>query len=333
MRSRSLQHSILRSLPVVAAVMAFAACGAGDDPLGPSTEPAASPSAVNPGAPDNLTALISADRIAWISYRTGWMELFKMDNQGGSVSQLTSLKTTLQGVSWSWDNKKLATVRYRAIDLYHGHNDIWVINADGTNGHWARAQTSAWDFGDPSWSPDGSRIVMTVYVGGTTKTLGWLEPATGKAGLFWYPGGGAVLGWQPSYNKAGTKIIFVGPTGFTVEQIYPDGSGHKVRISADAWISHPQFSPEGARIAYQKGVSPGNVDIYVKNFSTGVTTRLTSVTAVDAFPSWSPDGTKLAFMSDRSGKDQIYTMSAATGVDVLRITNTSATEWAPVWSH
>jgi Tol biopolymer transport system component len=328
---------MLRSLPVLAALVAFAACGDGESPLDPTTEPTtAAPTetaAVTPVGTDIPAALITSQRIAWISYRTGWTELYKMDPQGAQVAQLTALKTTLQGVAWSWDNKQLATIRYRGTDAFHGHNDIWVVNADGTNGHWARAQPSAWDFYDPSWSPNGSRIVMTVYVGGTTKTLGWVEPATGKAGLFWFPGGGGVLGSQPSYNKAGTKIIYVGPTGFTVEQINPDGSGHKVRISPNAWVAHPQFSPDGTKISYQNGASPGNIDIYVKNFTTGVSTRLTSAAAVDAFASWSPDGTRMAFMSNRSGKNQIYTMNAATGGGLVRITNTNVEEWAPVWSH
>ena len=65
----------------------------------------------------------------------------------------------------------------------------------------------------------------------------------------------------------------------------------------------------------------------------GLTTRLTLSTAVDAFPSWSPDGTEIAFMSNRSGKDQVYTMDAATGGSQLRITHTSVEEWAPAWGH
>ena len=336
MRSPSLQHPMLRSLSALAALVAFAACGA-DSPLDPSTEPtAAAPTetaAVTPAASDNLAALITSQRIAWTSYRTGWTELYKMDQLGIQSTQLTTLKTLLQGpAAWSWDSKQLATIRYRGVDAFHGHNDVWVINADGSNGHWARAQPSAFDFYTPSWSPDGSRIVMTVDVKGT-KTLGWMEPATGKAGLFWLPGGGAVLGRDPSYNKAGTKIIYVGPTGFTVDQINPDGSGHVVRISPNAWVSHPLFSPVGNKISYELGASPGNIDIYVKNFGTGVTTRLTWNAAVDRFASWSPDGAEMVFMSNRTGKDQIYTMNAAAGGGVLRITHTSVEEWAPSWAH
>jgi Tol biopolymer transport system component len=327
MRSHRLLHPRLRFLPVLAAAVAFAACGEGDGPLDPTTDPTVATAT-------ETAAILTSQRIAWISYRTGWMELYKMDPLGSQVAPITSFKGgVVQGVSWSWDNKQLATIRYRGVDAFHGHNDVWIVNADGTNGHWARPKPSAWHFYDPSFSPDGKRIVMTVNLGGSTKTLGWIELATGNAGLFWFPGGGGVLGSQPSYNKAGTKIIYVGPTGLTVDQINPDGSGHKVRISPNAWVTHPMFSPDGTKILYQKGASPGNVDIYVKNFTTGLTARLTSNAAVDAFPSWSPDGSRIAFMSNRSGKNQVYTASAATGGNLQRITNTSVEEYAPVWSH
>lgn len=334
MRFPSLRHPILRSLPALAAVVAFAACGAGDSPLEPASDPATPAPAqdvpASPSAPDNLITGITSQTIAWISYRTGWTELYKMDPLGAQVTQVTFLKNTLQGVSWSWNDKQLATVRYRPIDAYHGHNDIWIVNVDGSNGHWARAQTFPYNLYDPSFSPDGSRIVMTVDVNGT-KALGWIELATGKANLFWKAGGGAVLGWKPTYNKAGTKILY--STGFHLEQINPDGSGHAVRVSPAAWVDHGLFSPDGKKIVYELGAFPGNIEIYVKDFSAGITKRLTNNAAVDRFASFSPDGTKLVFMSNRSGKNQVYTMDAATGGNVVRITKTSVDEWAPAWGH
>src|SRR5437868_9539816 len=147
MRSPSLTHTILRFLPLFAAALAFSACGDGESPLAPSSEPT-TPAAAEPAAV--VANVVTSKTIAWISYRTGWTELYKMDPLGIQSSQLTALKTSLQGLSWSWDNKRLATVRYRGIDASHGHNDIWIVNADGSNGHWARTQTFPYDVYDPS---------------------------------------------------------------------------------------------------------------------------------------------------------------------------------------
>jgi Tol biopolymer transport system component len=60
-------------------------------------------------------------------------------------------------------------------------------------------------------------------------------------------------------------------------------------------------------------------------------TRLTNNTDYDAFPAWSPDGTKIAFTTDRDGDYEVYTMNAD-GTDQTNITNNTAVDWAPAWS-
>jgi Tol biopolymer transport system component len=335
MRSPSSVHPILRSVLVPALAAALAACGGGDgpfDPAGESTaESAARSAASSPVPTEGLAALATSERIAFGS--SGPLSsVWKVDPTGSQRAPLFTQASGAHSPAWSWDNLSVAMVRPR---LNNGvtHNDIWIVNADGSNGHWARTQPFPYDLNDPSFSPDGSRIVMTVNVGGT-KTLGWMEPATGKAGLLWFPGGGAVLGTRPSFNKAGTKILYVGQHNNTIEQINPDGSGHQVRISANASLDYPSFSPDGTRIAYEKGPRDGNTDIFVKNLTTGVTARLTFSTAADSHPSWSPDGVRIAFMSTRIGNRQLYTMKAATGGDVLRISKDSYyAEYDPAWTH
>jgi len=64
----------------------------------------------------------------------------------------------------------------------------------------------------------------------------------------------------------------------------------------------------------------------------GTTTRLTNSASMDVQPSWSPDGSKIAFSSDRTGSFQIYTMNA-NGGSQLRITHTTTKEMYPSWSH
>jgi Tol biopolymer transport system component len=328
------RHPMLRSVLALAFVAVFEGCGGNDGPLDPatgSTAESSAPSAASSPVPaQDLASLTTSQRIVFGSYSS---TVYKMDPQG---SQREVILTHLPGAHapvWSWDNTKLAMVSARSSNGVT-RDDILVLNADGTNEHWARSQASAWDFEDPSWFPNGSRILMTVKVGGTTPTLGWLEPTTGQAGLFWFPGGGAVLGTRPSFNKTGTKILYVGRYGNTIEQINPDGSGHTVRISAGVKLDYPSFSPDGGRIAYQKGPTGGNTDIFVKNLTTGVITRVTFSTAADGHPSWSPDGVRIAFMSKRTGARQVFTMKAATGGDVVRLSTGNYTEdYDPSWTH
>ena len=52
------------------------------------------------------------------------------------------------------------------------------------------------------------------------------------------------------------------------------------------------------------------MDIYVLDVDDGGVTRLTEDPSDDRYPSWSPDGRRITFSSDRDGNPEIYTMSS-----------------------
>lgn len=75
----------------------------------------------------------------------------------------------------------------------------------------------------------------------------------------------------------------------------------------------------------------GNHDIFSMDLDGTNQTRLTTSSAYDDQPKWSPDSNKIAFMSDRDGNFEIYTMNAD-GTAQTRITNDSFAEGFPAWS-
>jgi Tol biopolymer transport system component len=61
-------------------------------------------------------------------------------------------------------------------------------------------------------------------------------------------------------------------------------------------------------------------------------TMLTNSSKDETWPSWSPDGTKIAFESDQDGNGNIYAMNASDGSNQTRLTNSTANDCNPKWS-
>jgi len=84
------------------------------------------------------------------------------------------------------------------------------------------------------------------------------------------------------------------------------------------------------RIAYNSFAS-GNADIWSMKTDGSDPKQLTTNTASDGDPSFSPDGGKIAFVSSRDGSQEIYVMNAD-GTNQKRLTNNSVIDFDPSWS-
>ena len=73
------------------------------------------------------------------------------------------------------------------------------------------------------------------------------------------------------------------------------------------------------------------VDVKPTSNPTADITRLTNNSSYDYSPSWSPDGTKIAFNSDRDGYEEIYVMNAD-GTNQTNISNNNSYDYSPFWS-
>lgn len=92
------------------------------------------------------------------------------------------------------------------------------------------------------------------------------------------------------------------------------------------WMRDVKISPDGKEIAFTyRG------DIYKVGVNGGRAKRLTSQPSYESNPVWSPDGTKIAFSSDRHGNFDIFIMDAAGG-QAQRLTSNSANEIAEAFT-
>jgi Tol biopolymer transport system component len=194
----------------------------------------------------------------------------------------------------------LSTLAGRIV-FSNSTDDIWMVHADGF-GLERLTTNPAHDF-DPTLSPDGKRIAFRSERDGNNEV--YVMGADGSAqhdvsndpkddwGPTWSPDGKVL------WNCARDLTV-----GFRACVADPDGTGLHL-IPIDMYVEYQAWSPDGTKIAFMAPGSSGfsgndpNYDIFVVDADGSGLKQLTDSPGQDGFPSWSPDGTKLAFSSTR----------------------------------
>ena len=227
-------------------------------------------------------------------------------------------------------NGKIAFVSDR-----DGDEDIYTMNPDGSNVVQLTSNTDR-DWA-PAWSPNGLKIA---YAKGYTNDAEiYLMNADGS-GQIRLTSNTAWDAW-PSWSSDGTKIVFnSNRTGnYEVFVMNVDGSNVIQLTSNSRDDFAPAWSPDGSKIAFSSNrissANPeGDYEIYVMNTggeSFGLT-QLTNNTVDDNGPDWSPDGSRIVFISNPLlNWWEIYAMNAD-GTGRTRLTDNIVEDLGPVWS-
>ncbi len=139
----------------------------------------------------------------------------------------------------------------------------------------------------------------------------------------------------PVWSPDNSKLAFVtNLPGRSVWQLWVQdlSGGRAVLPTPSGYVSSPSFSPDGNWIAFSsRSARAVDSDIYVAAPDGSGARNVTNHPGIDTSPAWSPTSRQIAFVSDRSGTPQIWTMDAD-GTNARRLVNEGGHCDSPSWS-
>jgi Tol biopolymer transport system component len=241
------------------------------------------------------------DKLAFIRHQGSTQHLFIYDFSTGTFEQpggsTTPITTHAEGPSWSPDGSQIAYWEFSGTSL-------WVINPDGTGQHVIWDGCACWTpqtaddgppfLASPAWSPDGHRLAAVELESGLLYTLAPDGSQRTQVGSGYppinpfaeHPFGNTVPDrGEPDWQR-NPDATLPGPNG-------------KIAFSAGAFEC-----PDQANCIFEPR------DIYTINADGSDLQQVTSSPADDGGAAWSPDGTRLAFNSDRTGNYELFVTEA-----------------------
>jgi TolB protein len=273
-------------------------------------------------------------------------QVFTSKADGSAPQQLTDFADSdAVWAAWSPNGKQIAFERDVFTGVFVTRAAIYTMNADGSG---LRSLTPKGLNGEPSWSPNGKLMVFVTLQFGKQATVSVMAangslarkllttplPCKRYCEIFFAsptfsPDGKSVAFIR--YTKAGAAIFTMNAAGGGLKQVTPWQQG--------GLADKIDWSPDGSRIAFASpgfGDRPGiSSNVFtVRPDGTGLVKLTNNVGGKinNGLDSWSPDGKKIAFVSNRTGTYEIYVMNA-NGSSVTQVTRGPEAHYAAWGTH
>lgn len=265
----------------------------------------------------------------------------QLDTDGDTQGNACDADDDNDSIDDQFDNCPLAVNYYRVVfsNVFY----IWTMNEDGSGRTQLTFGPTTYRETEPEFNRAGSRIVFQSNRTNNRNEIYSMNPdGTGITQLTNIAGNNR----SPSYSPDGSKIAFISgrtrPNNQGSRDLYvmnADGSNQVgLGIPTNTFAAEdPTFNHDGTRIAYFAGRLTGPTsntqDIYTINPDGTNETRLTTAAGADNQPAFSPDGSKIAFVSFRGGDPdgEIYVMNAD-GTNQTRLTNDTREDRNPTFT-
>lgn len=277
---------------------------------------------------------VARSRIAFDSDRTGERvtgtvqqrvakEIYICDYDGANQTKITSHHSLDISPVWAPDGRALAYTSYAT-----GYQDIFISSLyQRLLTRPARGDANVSNF-LPAYSPDGSRLAFVSNRDGNDEIYVMNVDGSSVRRLTHTP----AIDSTPTWSPTGTQIAFTSDRAGS-PQIYvvsADGLGQAQQVTHESYCDRPTWSPGPFNeIAYTSRSAPNVFDIRILDVTTGKVRQVTSGEGHNESPAYAPNGRHVAFMSNRAGRFQIYTI-ARDGRDLRQLTD-AGNNYMPNW--
>lgn len=259
--------------------------------------------------------------IAFLAQRDGLWQAWWIERAGAQPKPLSKASEDVIRLSWYPDGRELL------LNLQDGS----LVKVNATTGRMTKLDFPVAGVADAVISPDGRRIAYSVSMvdSGDRNDLWTYDLATGeRRKLTTMPG----LQHDPVWSPDGKTIYFLSAGGPQAHDLWrldlATGSTEQLTVNA-LYHFDPAIRPDGL-IAYS-GNSDGDYDLWTLKPGK-IAQRLTEDAALDARPSWSPDGRTLVFESTRDGGTHQLWRIDPDSHQSTRLTNLPGGARMPVWA-